>query len=138
VILFQAYSALRTHPYYFSYYNPLVGGSTKAPQVMMIGWGEGLDQAARYLNTKPDFDKLRVASWYSDGPFSYFFEGTTIQQDFPADPAEMVKADYIVLYIHQWQRQLPSQEFLNFFEAMTPEKVIDIDGLEYARIYPMY
>ncbi len=46
IIVLQALSAGSTYPYYFSYYNPLAGGPAKAPQVMMIGWGEGLDQAA--------------------------------------------------------------------------------------------
>jgi hypothetical protein len=135
VVLFQAISALRTYPYYFDYYNPLAGGSARAPGVMMIGWGEGLDQAARYLNAKPDAEKLRVASWYPDGPFSYFFEGETLQRDLPVNPAELPQADYLVLYSHQWQRHLPSEEFLAYFDAQTPEKVIYLDGLEYARIY---
>jgi len=54
ILFIQALSALQTFPYFFSYYNPLAGGSSRAPQVMMIGWGEGMDQAARYLNQKPD------------------------------------------------------------------------------------
>jgi len=45
------------------------------------------------------------------------------------------RLDYLVLYVHQWQRQLPSQEFLEFFAAQTPEKIFSIDGLEYARVY---
>jgi 4-amino-4-deoxy-L-arabinose transferase-like glycosyltransferase len=135
VVIAQAYSAGQTYPYYFSYYNPLAGGSQRAPQVMMIGWGEGLDQAARYLNTNPEAEKLKVASWYSDGPFSYIFLGKTYQPDLPSNPQDLPRLDYIVLYAHQWQRQLPSQEFLDFFAAKTPEKVITIDGLEYARIY---
>ncbi len=138
VVLAQAFGTWRTHPYYLNYYNPLVGGSRKAPRVMMIGWGEGLDQAARYLNGKPGAEKLRVASWYPDGPFSYFFAGETLQRDFPDSPEELPKADYVVLYSHQWQRQLPSQEFLEFFAAQTPEEVIYLNGLEYARIYPTY
>ena len=135
VVIAQGASAGQTYPYYFSYYNPLAGGSRYAPQVMMIGWGEGLDQAARYLNASPDAEKLTVASWYPDGPFSYLFQGKTQQQDLPADPQDLPRLDYIVLYAHQWQRQLPSQEFLDFFAAQTPEKIISIDGLEYARIY---
>jgi len=135
VVIAQGASAGQTYPYYFSYYNPLAGGSQRAPQVMMIGWGEGLDQAARYLNASPDAEKLTVASWYPDGPFSYLFQGKTQQQDLPADPQDLPRLDYIVLYAHQWQRQLPSQEFLDFFAAQTPEKIISIDGLEYARIY---
>ena len=50
----QMATAFSTFPYYLSYYNPLMGGAAKAPDIMMIGWGEGLDQAARYLNAKPD------------------------------------------------------------------------------------
>lgn len=135
VVIAQGYSAGRTHPYYFSYYNPLAGGSQRAPRVMMIGWGEGLDQAARYLNTKPEANKLNVASWYPDGPFSYFFNGKTQQQDLPSNPQDLTRLDYLVLYAHQWQRLLPSREFLDFFAAQTPEKVFWINGLEYARVY---
>jgi len=135
VVIAQGVSAGQTYPYYFSYYNPLAGGSRHAPQVMMIGWGEGLDQAARYLNSKPDAEKLSVASWYPDGPFSYIFRGKTQQQDLPANPQDLPRLDYLVLYVHQWQRQLPSQEFLEFFAAQTPEKIFSIDGLEYARVY---
>jgi len=34
--------------------------ASRAPQVMMIGWGEGLDQAARYLNDQPEAPSLRL------------------------------------------------------------------------------
>jgi hypothetical protein len=135
VVLAQGFSAGQTYPYYFSYYNPLAGGNRRAPEVMMIGWGEGLDQAARYLNALPNADKFNVASWYPDGPFSYVFQGKTQQQDLPANPQDLPRLDYIVLYAHQWQRQLPSQEFLEYFATQTPEKIITLDGLEYARIY---
>jgi hypothetical protein len=102
---------------------------------MMIGWGEGLDQAAGYLNDQPDASKLKVASWYPDGPFSYLFVGKTSLEDLPASPQDLSKVDYLVLYTHQWQRQLPSREFLAYFENMTPEKIVTIGDLEYARIY---
>jgi len=134
-MLFQTFSAQQVFPYYFNYYNPLVGGASRAPQVMMIGWGEGLDQAARYLNTQPNAAKLKVASWYPDGPFSYLFVGETSLKDLPTSAKDLPKVDYLVLYTHQWQRQLPSQEFLADFENITPEKVVTIGNLEYARIY---
>ncbi len=54
----QVLPVMTTYPYYFSYYNPLLGGSRKAPEVMQIGWGEGIDQAARYLNAKPNAKQL--------------------------------------------------------------------------------
>jgi hypothetical protein len=102
---------------------------------MMIGWGEGLDQAARYLNDKPGAGKLKAISWYADGPFSFIFDGETIRKDFPVSPADLPSADYLVMYAHQWQRELPSREFLDYFDSREPERIVSIDGLEYARIY---
>ena len=122
-----------------SYYNPLMGGSAKAPEVMQIGWGEGLDAAARYLNTKPDAHEMEVLAWYPDGVFSYFFDGEThpIYMDF--DTNQLVQSwptyDYIVLYVHQWQRGLPNQPFLDLFSRFEPEHIIRINGIDYAYIY---
>ncbi|HXW01218.1 MAG TPA: glycosyltransferase family 39 protein, partial [Anaerolineae bacterium] len=48
-ILLQAFLVLLYHPYYLAYYNPLLGGYRTAPYWVNIGWGEGLDLAARYL-----------------------------------------------------------------------------------------
>jgi len=42
LVMAQAVGTLATFPYYLSYYNPLLGGARRAPDVMLIGWGEGL------------------------------------------------------------------------------------------------
>ena len=136
---FQAASALITYPYYLSYYNPLMGGSRKAPQVMQIGWGEGIDQAARYLNQKPNAAKLKVISWYDSGSFSYFFKGAdrtfwSTQETDPDDWQKFITSDYAVVYIAQWQRQIP-KAVLDYVAMLEPEHSIWINGLEYARIY---
>jgi hypothetical protein len=139
VIGVQAWSAVRTSPYYLSYYDPVMGGSHKAPEVMMIGWGEGLDQAARYLNAKPGAETMKVLSWYPDGSFSYLFNGETVDSapEWEQTRARLFDADYAVVYIHQWQRQLPFSEMLAYFADRTPEAVIRINGIEYAQIYRM-
>ena len=136
--IWQSWGVMRTAPYYLSYYNPLLGGAERAPEVMMIGWGEGLDQAARYLNQSSEAGKLRVMSWYYDGPFSYFFSGTTLLEEFPVKPQELPKVDYIVIYIHQLQRMLPSEKFLTFIDKQALEHVVRIGGIPYAYIYRMY
>lgn len=138
VFIWQFVGVMQAAPYYLSYYNPLMGGSKRAPEVMMIGWGEGLDQAARYLNQLPEVEKLRVMSWYYDGPFSYFFDGTTLMEEFPADPGDIPKVDHIVIYIHQLQRQLPSPEFLDFIQNQELVHVVPINGVPYVYIYRMY
>jgi len=138
IIAIQAGLMIKTYPYYLSYYNPWIGGSARAPDVMMIGWGEGLDQTARYLNAKPNAERLRVMSHYPDGSFSYFFKGETLDlvDDWEGIDSEAFDdVDYIVLYYHQWQRQRPYPAMLDYFASQTPEYIVSIDGLDYARIY---
>jgi len=138
----QMAGSLRTFPYYLSYYNPLMGGSRKAPEVMQIGWGEGLDQAARYLNQKPDAAKMGVVSWYHLGPFSYFFNGEPHHMSYlpevsPDDWEKFLANNYAVVYVHQWQRGISGQ-VLEYLSQRTPEKTIWINGIEYVRIYALH
>ena len=46
------------------------------------------------------------------------------------------RADYVVLYLAQMQRLAPSPDIVRYFEAQTPEKVITIHDVPYAKIYP--
>jgi hypothetical protein len=137
VVLVQLAGTWQTYPYYLNYYNPLLGGLKKAEEVMMVGWGEGLDQAARYLNQKPNAEKMKVISWSADGCFSYFFKGSSATIDYDMNIDSLRRADYVVLYLNEWQRQAPNPEFLAYFEQLKPEYVVRIGGVEYARVYDM-
>ena len=138
LIAWQFLALRSVFPYPLSYYNPLLGGSRRAPLVMQIGWGEGLDAAGRYLSEKPGSDRLTVASWYRSA-LAYYFDGETIS--IKADTAleevaDPTVPDYAVLYIHQWQRGVPPA-LLDEFASRVPEHTIEINGLEYARIYDL-
>ena len=105
----------------------------------MIGWGEGLDQAARYLNEKPDANKLRVISWYGDGSFSYFFRGKTYTFSTTKDMGDVeldkiLDLDYAAIYIQQRQRGIPTR-LLEILDQETPEYSVWINDIEYVRIY---
>lgn len=134
VVLLQAASALRTFPYYFTYYNPMTSG------VKIFGSGEGLDQAAAYLNQKPDAESLKVLSWYGIGPFSYFFQG--ISDTIPVgaerwsveDIQNLHELDYLVTYQNQWMRGIPAGLF-DYLAGVTPEYIVTLNGAEYAMIY---
>ena len=141
VVAAQALLALNTFPYYLSYYNPVMGGGQAAPQVMQIGWGEGLDQAARYLKEKDQSRKLRVLSWYALGSVSYYFPGVVkyMGSGQVVDQHEWDKlrsSDYVIVYINQWQRHLPAP-ILDYLKQKPVEHSVWINGIEYARIYKL-
>lgn len=135
-VLFHGLFVPLTYPYYLTYYNPLVGGSRTAPQVLFVGWGEGLDQAARWLNALPGSEQFRIAAWYADGPFSYFSDGVAVPMGY-SSPLSWLDTDYAVTYINQWQRQLPSPEAVAWFEAQTPVYEARANGLTLARVYDL-
>lgn len=117
-------------PYYLAYYNPLTGGTRAASNQILVGWGEGLDMAARYLNDKPDADQLLVAS-QNTAQFSMFFAGrSALIRD-----VALVEPDYFVLYSNRLQRQF-DPEVTSLLSGQTPEYVASVNGLEYARVYP--
>jgi len=136
VLLLHALPGFLHYPYYLTYFNPLLGGSRTAPAVLFVGWGEGLEAAAAWLNQQPDAENLRVVAWYADGPFSYYFKGQEVSLGYES-PLLWFDTDYAVLYINQWQRQLPSPAVVDYFAQQTPVHVVNFRGLELARIYDM-
>lgn len=139
IVSVQAVLAWRAYPYFFSYYNPLLGGGRRAADVMQIGWGEGLDQAADYINRKPNAEQLLVLAWYGSGPFSYLSKSKVTPLDVDHawgadDWNQFNKSDYIVVYIHEWQRELP-REVLERLRDLQPEYSVWINGLEYVWVY---
>ncbi len=118
------------HPYYFTYYNPLVLGWRWAPQTLLLGWGEGLDEAARYLN---DQQEQRVAVWY-EWLFPIFYKGE-VQAVVPQE--NLITADYAVLYINQVQRDIPGPNIINYFRRRRQaEHTVRLNGIDYAWVYP--
>ena len=131
VTLGQAGMAWMAHPYYLAYYNPLVGGAKLAPQVLLYGWGEGLEKAAAYLNSKPNAQDLHVVSQYPE-VFQPFFVGHTIRPG----RAPLVRPDYFVLYASSVQRKFLPEVQDRFWDKEQPEYVASLNGLEYAWVYP--
>jgi hypothetical protein len=134
-VLHGLFTAL-TYPYYLTYYNPLAGGSRTAPTMLFVGWGEGLDAAARWLNDSRSSENFRVAAWYADGPFSYFSDSQAVPMGYNS-PLSWLDTDYAVTYVNQWQRQLPSPEAVAYFRSLTPVHTVRAAGLELANVYDM-
>lgn len=126
-LLFQAGLVFSYHPYYIAYYNPLLGGSSRAPEVLPVGWGEGMDRVAQYLNQQKDAEGLRVASGGMPG-LGPLFVGQTV----PSTEDSLVTADYVVLYISDWQNESP---LVSVFAGEQPKYAVRLHGIDYAGVY---
>lgn len=138
IVVVQIGLVVRHAPYYLTYYNPLAGGSWTAPHALLIGWGEGLDQAGHYLNQKPDADTLAVASFYRN-EFSPYFRGEVHKvADSNPDDFDLIAwhaTDYVVNYVSQVQRDQPNEATVRYFRSLEAEHVVRLNGIEYAWIY---
>jgi hypothetical protein len=127
-MVLQAALIVPIAPYYLSYSNPVVlGGPQHAPEYLLIGWGEGQDLAAAYLNNKTGAEHLKVFVQYSG--FTQYFKGKTTNN--------VASADYIVFYSCAVQRHY-NEDVWNLYRNETPEKVIVLNNIEYCWIYPTH
>jgi hypothetical protein len=124
-------------PYCLTYYNPLLGGTPAAETVLPLGQGEGLDQAAQWLNREPGVERMTVATWNAPA-FAPYFRGRTawIPYDEERVPGRWAGADRIVIYVSQRQLGLPQAILLRHFAAQEPLYTVRLHGVDYARIYP--
>ena len=138
-IMLQGASSLPAYPYYLTAYNPLLGGIKQAANVLLIGWGEGYDQVAAYLNAQPNAETFNTATWYAKQTMACLFRGRSwdvrVYHQDPIGVFPWTQADYMVIYINQLQRQIPNQKVLSFFQSLTPEHVVNLAGLDYAWVY---
>ena len=113
-------------PYALAYYNPLVGGGPAAARVLLVGWGEGLDQVADFLNAQPNPDRQLIAVYF---PLELNFQGMvagTVTQY--GDPRPV---DYVVDYVNAAQRGHTPREVY----GLVPAREFWINGVLYARVF---
>jgi len=120
-------STLPYAPYYFTYYNPLLGGAYTAPRLVRIGWGEGLDQAGRWLNAQTGAGAGHLGARYTATLYP-FYAGNI------SSPISE-ELDYVTFYIKQTQSGYPEPEILAYFEAQRPLRRVTLNRIEYAQIY---
>ena len=118
------------YPYHLAYYNPLLGGGQAARWAVFVGWGEGLDRAAAYLNDKPIvLEAPTVASAYHRVLQAHLIGNGAM----PLERAEL--ADYIVPYVNGLQRGEEAALLDELLAGQEPEQIVWLNGIEYARIY---
>jgi len=117
-------------PYYLTYYNPLLGGARRAADVLLVGWGEGLDLAGRYLDGLPESGNASMSARSLPAVASFFGGWAKDEGDY--DPA---LSDYVVIYINEVQRRLGEEQLQRYYEATAPAYVASLKGVDYAWVY---
>lgn len=115
-------------PYALAYTSPL----RWREEPTQSGWGEGLEEAARILNTHPLAGELFVASWYP-AVFREFFRGQTMSLSSRDDP----RVSFVVLYRNMRGRDpdSPSTAILEEYADEQPIATIRVLDQEQAWIY---
>jgi Dolichyl-phosphate-mannose-protein mannosyltransferase len=121
----------RFHPYYLSYYNPLLGGGPAAQQVLLIGWGEGMDQVGAYLSSRPDIGDGLILSALP----------RTLRPFVPVPVEDVIQLDntianYVVVYRESIQRGASPAIYAAIRQTL-PLHQVTIHGIDYAEIYQL-
>lgn len=127
----QAAALGSVYPYYLAYYNPLLGGGPAAARTVMVGNGEGLDQAAEWLNARPDAGNLWVAAHSFD-----ILQGMYVGSGEPLRERAPSQADYILVYGRRIQMKRWGPSLESYLAARQPVHSVTINGIELVRIYP--
>ena len=120
-------------PYELTYANPLMGGNPSAHRTIAGGWGEGLDEAARYLNGRSGGDRLRVGM-----PGEIYTTVLDAQLNGTVAPAEGYDAgayDAFVVYVRNDQLGERPPFFDEDLLTWTPDRTVVLNDVPYARVY---
>ncbi|MCW5850645.1 MAG: phospholipid carrier-dependent glycosyltransferase [Anaerolineae bacterium] len=132
ILLVQLVIVLPHAPYYLTYYNPLLGGGQAATHWLLVGWGEGYDLAAAYLNRLPNAAGTQVAV-RGVSQFAPLFVGETRS----APGYRPYQTDYVVLYSNEVQRHRSEGLMARYLDnpAEKPVYVARLNGIDYAWVY---
>jgi 4-amino-4-deoxy-L-arabinose transferase-like glycosyltransferase len=122
-------------PYYLSYFNPLLGGGPVAQELLLVGWGEGLEQVGAWISARPDRDRGFVLAWIPDTlqPFlprevrALDIRATTIALRNPAP-------NYAVVYARGAMRE-DTPDLAAEVSRTPPLYQLRMYGLDYATVY---
>jgi hypothetical protein len=126
--------AIALDPYQNAAYNWLVGGPVTAEHAMVVGWGEGLDEAAQRLSLLPGAESLTVAVSRVT-QFAGFFVGKAIRiEDSSLDHPGGERADLVLFYISSVQAGKYDRIWQQYRDRK-PLYELTINRIPYVRVY---
>jgi hypothetical protein len=138
VLAAQGAIAVSTRPYGLDYFSPLLGGISAAEGNLLLGWGEGLDEAAAIILAQPDGEQAVVATSNNRTSLLYFLPATAevLPARWKGTDATVLawtRMDYFVAYTMQWQRNGSFE--ISYLKQFEPIGTVDVNGVEFARVY---
>ncbi|NNJ13198.1 hypothetical protein EKD04_023010 [Chloroflexales bacterium ZM16-3] len=123
------------HPYGLIAFNQLLGGTTTAEWALRMGWGEGQQEVAAWLNQQPDIGEVVTVSTSASTLRPYIRPGGAVEFPLP-DGSLPEHAGYVVTYLRSWQdgNGLP-EPFRTFAATQPPVYTVQIKGITYAHVY---
>jgi hypothetical protein len=133
LVVLTLFSTVSLAAYSIDSFNPLLGGTPTGADTFLVGWGEGFEQAAAWLNRQPDITGVLTVSTSTRALQPYLRRGA--QAVTPQTPQLPEKAGYVVVYIRDIMRGAPGPPFDQFFGRVTPLHTVQIGGVDFVWIY---
>ncbi len=131
--LLAALNMLWWHPYGVIAYNQLLGGAPRAERTFLIGDGEGLGEAAAWLNQQPDITGVRVASTMTNSLQPFLRAGA--QSTSPNDGQLAPQDGYVLIYVRHTQRGTPAEPFGSYATQHIPIHTVEAHGVRLVSVY---
>ncbi|MEN9939040.1 MAG: hypothetical protein RLZZ387_5619 [Chloroflexota bacterium] len=121
------------HPYSIAAFNQALGGAQAGARTFAVGWGEGFEQVAAWLNEQPDITGVSTVSRIPVVQAPYMRPRAAART--PEAGSLPPGAGYLVVYVSQVQRGSPSPPFDAFYGQAPPLHVVRIHSVDYAWVY---
>ncbi len=126
-------NAVWWHPYAITSFNQVFGGAQAGARTFAVGWGEGLDHVAAWLNQQSNITDVLTISHMITSLQPYMRQGARVT--FPNEGTLKDGSGYVVVYIYQVQGGPPPPPFNQFYGDATPLHTVSLHGVDYAWIY---
>ncbi|MBN1995501.1 MAG: glycosyltransferase family 39 protein [Anaerolineae bacterium] len=131
LLALQWAQVLSTHPFYYTYWSPLLGGGRVAQQAMMAE--SGVETLALVeLSQSPDAKNQTLALLYTRD-FAPAYTGRVVRL---ADQSPWITAGHVLLRQYHFQTEKLDPNLLEYLYRKRPERVIEFQGYAWAWLYP--
>ncbi|HXW01720.1 MAG TPA: hypothetical protein VEC93_25140, partial [Anaerolineae bacterium] len=128
-----AWMALPHHPYYYTYWNPLLGGGRTAVNILPVPFRLGLDEPVAYLNQLPDASEIKLSGSNLEmgQECQVIFVGHCVESE------KFLSGDYFLLSRYVVQHEMVLSNIQTIIPDLELIQKFNKAGVDYAWLYKM-